>query len=128
MIERLPVPIPAGAAGEFSSPESTSCADSYSVSIPPPVLSQWHVKDPGRFAKSSGGRLHLNTHTPLTQRNRIWLTMQLSRHGMGTYQETSSHSIRQGTLGDSRLCSLSHCMWTVPGLKSGISVRELIFT
>ena len=36
MIERLQVQIPAGAAGEFSSPESTLCADSYSVSVPPP--------------------------------------------------------------------------------------------
>ena len=29
MIERLRVRIPAGAAGEFSSPGSTFCADSY---------------------------------------------------------------------------------------------------
>ena len=32
----LRVRIPAGAAGEFSSPESTLCADSYSVSVQPP--------------------------------------------------------------------------------------------
>ena len=31
VIERLRVQIPAGAVGEFSSPESTFCADSYSV-------------------------------------------------------------------------------------------------
>ena len=36
VIERLRVRIPAGAAGEFSSPELTLCADSYSVSVPPP--------------------------------------------------------------------------------------------
>ena len=36
VIERLRVRIPAGAAGEFSSPESTLCADSYSVSVPSP--------------------------------------------------------------------------------------------
>ena len=35
MIERLRVRIPAGAAGEFSSPESTLYADSYSASVPP---------------------------------------------------------------------------------------------
>ena len=29
------------------------------------VLPQWHIKDPGHSAKSAGGRLHLNTHTPL---------------------------------------------------------------
>ena len=34
MIERSRVRIPAGAAGEFSSPGSTFCADSFSVSVP----------------------------------------------------------------------------------------------
>ena len=37
VIERLRDRIPAGAAGEFSSPEKTLCADSYSVSVPPRV-------------------------------------------------------------------------------------------
>ena len=37
------------------------------------VLPQWHVKDPGHSAKSTGGRLHLNTHTPLTQWSRSGL-------------------------------------------------------
>ena len=31
-----------------------------------PVLRHWHVKDPGHSAQSAGGRLYLNTHTPLT--------------------------------------------------------------
>ena len=35
MIERLRVRIPAEVVGEFSSPELTFCADSYSVSVPP---------------------------------------------------------------------------------------------
>ena len=35
--------------------------------------------------------------------------MPTSRHSEGTYQETSSHATRQGTLGHSRLSSLSHC-------------------
>ena len=66
MIERLRVQIPARVA-EFSSPESTLCADSYLVSVNPqththPVLPQWHVKDPDLSAKSAGGRLQLNTH------------------------------------------------------------------
>ena len=34
--------------------------------------------------------------------------MPLSRHSVGTYQETSSHASRQETLGHSRLSSLSH--------------------
>ena len=34
--------------------------------------------------------------------------MPLWRHSVGTYQETSTHATRQGTLGHSRLISLSH--------------------
>ena len=78
-------------------------------SFHPRVLPQWHVKDPGHSAKSAGGRLHLNMHTPLTQLSRSGLTMPLSRHSVGTYQETSSHATRQVTLGYSRPSSLSHC-------------------
>ena len=74
-----------------------------------PVLSQWHVKDPGHSAKSAVGGLHLNTHAPLTHRSRSGLTMPLSGQSVGTYQETSSHATRQRTLGYSRLSSLSHC-------------------
>ena len=43
----------------------------------------------------------------------------------GTYQETSSHATRQGTLGHSQL---AEPLWTDHGLKSGIGVRELILT
>ena len=50
VIERLRVRIPAGAAGEFSSPELTLCVR-YT-----PALPQWHVKDPCHSAKSVGGR------------------------------------------------------------------------
>ena len=70
---------------------------------------QWHVKDRDHSAKSAGGRLHLNTHTPLTQLSRSGLTMSLSRHSVGTYQETNSHATCQGTLGHSRVSSLSQC-------------------
>ena len=49
----------------------------------------------------------------LTQWSRSGLTMLLPRHSVETYQETSSHATRQGTLSHS---------------KSGISVRELIST
>ena len=101
-MERLRVRIPAGAAGEFSSPESTLSADLFGVRSTP-VLPQKHVKDPSHSSQSAGGRLHLNTHTPLTQRSRSGLTMPLSGHSVGTYQETSLHATRQGTLGHSRL-------------------------
>ena len=64
---------PAGAAEEFSSPESTLCADSYSVSVPHPVSPQWHVKDFGHSAKSAGGSLHLNTHTSFYPTKSEWV-------------------------------------------------------
>ena len=69
MIERSRVRIPAGTAGEFSSPGSTFCAYSYfgirsTPVLPQSVLPQKHVKNPGHSAKSAGGRLQLNTHTP----------------------------------------------------------------
>ena len=35
--------------------------------------------------------------------------MPLFRQSVEVYQETSSHATRQGTLGHSRLNSLSHC-------------------
>ena len=35
--------------------------------------------------------------------------MPLSRHGVGTYPETSSHAIYQETFGHGRLIPLSHC-------------------
>ena len=81
----------------------------YSVSVPPPVLSQWHVKDPGHSAKSAGGRLHLNTHTPLAYQSQSGLTMPLSVQSVGINQETSSRATSRGTLGYSRLSSLSYC-------------------
>ena len=77
-----------------------------------PLLLQRHVKYPGHSAKSAGGRLHLNTHSPLTQRSQSGMAMLLSRHSEGTYLETSSHVTRQGTLGHSHHSSLSHC-WLI---------------
>ena len=55
--------MPAGAAVDFPSLELTLCVDLFGVRSTP-VLSQWHVKDPGHSAKNSDGRSHLSTHTP----------------------------------------------------------------
>ena len=74
-----------------------------------PVLLQWHVKDISHSAKSAGGTLHLNKHTPLTKQSQSGLTMLLSKHRVGTYQKTSSHATHRGTLGYSHVSSLSHC-------------------
>ena len=119
MIERFRVRIPAGGTGEFSSTELTFCADSYSVSVPRPVLPQWHVKDPGHSAKSAGGRLHLNTYTPFAQRSRNGLT----KSSVGLYQETSSHG---NSSGNTRLQSsqLAEQMWTDPDLPKSSHSRK----
>ena len=82
------------------------------------VLLEWHVKDPSHSAKSADGRLYVNMRTPLTQQSWSGLTMPLSRHSVGTYQEASSHATHQ----------LTEPLWTDPDLKSGISVRKLIST
>ena len=73
------------------------------------MLPQWHLKDPGHSAKSAGGRLRLNTQTPLTRQSRSELTVPLFRHSVGTYPETSSHATCQETFGHGRLSPLSHC-------------------
>ena len=62
MIERSRVRVPAGAAGEFSSPGSASCADSYFGISSTHVSPQLHVKVPGHSAKHAGGRLQPNLH------------------------------------------------------------------
>ena len=92
-----------------------------------PVLPQRHVKDPGYFAESAGGKLHLNMHTPLTQRSRSGLTMPLSRHSIGTL---SGIELTRNSSGYTRSQSsqLAEPLWTNPGVKSEISVCMLIST
>ena len=83
------------------------------------------VKDLGHSAKNSGGRLHLNTHTSLTQRSRRGLTMPLPRHNVGTYQ---GFELTGNTSGNTwpQSSQLAEPLWTDPGIKNGISVREQI--
>ena len=81
MIERLRVRVPAGTAGEFSSPWSTFCADSFFLSffflggggrvvrgggggIHPPWYHSSTYKIPVILPKNAGGRLQLYTHEP----------------------------------------------------------------
>ena len=52
----------------------------------------------------------------------------LFRQSVETVRETSSHATRQGTLGHSRLAELAEPLWNDIGVKSGISVLELIST
>ena len=77
-----------------------------------------HVKDPGHSAESAGGRLHLNTHTPLAQRSRSELTM-LSKNSVAIYQ---GNELTRNSSGNTRSQSsqLAEPLWTDPGVKSGI--------
>ena len=81
-------------------------------------------KRPGHSVKRAGGRLPLNMHTPLTQRSRNGLIM-LSRHSVGIYYENRlKHSLSGNTR--PQLSQLTEPLWTDPGLKSGIDMRELM--
>ena len=82
VVKRSRVQVPAGTAGEFSSPVSTFCADTYFSTRSTPVLPQQRVKDLGNSAKSAGGRLQLNTYGPL----RMWLNLhEVTWHGARLY-------------------------------------------
>ena len=61
------------------------------------------------------------------QRSWSGLTMPLSKHNEGIYQEASSHATRQGHTRP-QSSQLAEPLWNDPGLKSGISVRKLIPT
>ena len=58
-----------------------------------PCVTTVTCKRPQSFCQSTGGRLHLNMLTPFTQRSWSELTMLLSRHSVGTYQEMSSRKL-----------------------------------
>ena len=90
----------------------------------PHVSTVTHKRPRLFFAKSAGGRSHLNTHTPLTQPSRSGLNM-LSRHIVGTYQ---GKKLTRNSLGNTRPQSsqLAELLWTDPGLKSEIGVTLVI--
>ena len=66
-------------------------------------------KKPQSFCQKCRWQVTPNMHTSSTQRSQSGPTMTLSRHSVGTHQETSSHATRQGIFGHSCLSSLSHC-------------------
>ena len=92
VIERLRDQIAAGAAENFLL-QSQLCVLTLIRCPCHPRVTAVAGKKPGHSAKSAGGRLHLNTHTPLTQRSRSELTMPISRRSAGTYPETAHTQI-----------------------------------
>ena len=93
-----------------------------------PVLLQWHMKYPGHFAKIAGDRLHVNTHTPLTKRSRSELIFRPgSVHSGSTSWDNCVRVFPDKLRVSSYPNRFPHYVWTAdPGLKSGISVPELI--
>ena len=89
-----------------------------------PVLPQWHVKDPGHFAKSAGGRLHLNTYS-LDQTKSEWADYATVQAQCGNI---SGKMLTHNLSGNTQLWSsqLAEPLWTYSGLKGEISVHELI--
>ena len=86
-----------------------------------PVLPQWQVKDPGHSAKCAGGRLHLNTHTPLTQQSPSRLTIPLFRQCGNLHGNKLTSNLSGNT--QSQSSQLAEPLWTDPG-----RVRKLIST
>ena len=80
------------------------------------VLQQWHIKDPSHCTKSTGGRLHLDMYTPLTQWGWISLTMPMSRHSVGTYHSGKKAPIQLTGNTRPQSSSLAEPLWTDPGL------------
>ena len=54
--------------------------------------------------------------------------MPLSRHSVGTYRGNELTGNLKGNIHQPHLSQLAEPLWTDPGIKSGISVRELIST
>ena len=118
MIERLRVRIPAGAAGEISSPELTLCADSYSVSA---RKRSWSFCQKCRWQVTPK---HADTLDPTKSEWADYAAVQVLCGNLSGNELTHNLS-RNIRLQSSQLAKP---LWTDPGVKSGISVHVLIST
>ena len=83
------------------------------------MLPQWHGKDPGYSAKSADGTLHAYTLDPTMSEWADYAAIQAWRGNLSGNELTRNLS---GNI------QLAEPLWSDPGIKSGISVRELIST
>ena len=90
------------------------CSDSLFGVHSIPMLPQWHVKDPNHSAKSVGGRSEWADYAAVQVECGNLSRNELTRNLSGNTWPQSSQ--------------LAEPLWTDPGLKSGISVQELIST
>ena len=88
------------------------------------VLPQWHVKDPGHSAKSAGTPKHAYTLDPSKSE---WNDSAAVQAECGNL---SGNKLTCNSSGNTRSqsCQLAEPLWTDLGLKSGVSLLELIST
>ena len=133
MIQRLRVRIPAGAAGEFSSPELTLCADSYSVCVPPPTpppiprVTAVAGKKTRSFCQKCRWQVTPKHAYTLDPSKLEWADYAAVQAECGNL---SGNELTRDSSGNtwSQSSQLAEPLWTDPGLKRGISLRELIPT
>ena len=115
--------MPVEAAGEYSSPEQTFCADSYSVSVPPRVTAVT-CKRPWSFCqKCRWQAIHQHAYA-LDPTLSKWADYCCPGIVWEPIRETNLLATRQGTLDQSS--ELAELLWTDLGVKREISVHELI--
>ena len=88
------------------------------------MLPQWHVKGPGHSAKTADGRLHVTTPDPTKSEWADYAAVQAECGNLSGNELTRNSSWNTR----SQSSQLAEALWTDPGLKSGISVGELIST
>ena len=125
-IERLRVRIPAEAAGEFSSPESSLCADSYRCPFHPRI-SAVARKRPRSFCQKCRRQVtpkHAYTLEPTKSEWADYAAVQAKCVNL------SGNELTRNLSGNIRPQSsqLAEPLWTDSGLKSRTSLRELIST
>ena len=108
--------------GEFSSPESTFCADFYSVSVLPPVTAVVH-KRPRSFCQKCMSQVtprYTHTHDPAKLEWADYAAVQAECGNLSRNELTHNLS------GDipPQSSQLTEPLWIDPGMKSGISARE----
>ena len=113
--------MPAEAAREFSPPELTLCADSYSVSVPPPCYRSG-TKRPRSFCQKCRWQVTPKHAYTLDPTKSEWAEYAAVQAYCGNL---SGNELTRNSSGNTRTqCSqLAEPLWTDPCVKSGISVH-----
>ena len=124
VIKRVRVRIPAGASGEFSSPELILCADSYSASVLPRVTAV-ASKRPRSFCQKGRWQVAPKHAYPFDPTKSEWADYAAVRAQCGNL---SGNELTRNLSENLRLQSsqLAEPLWTDYGINSEISVREPI--